>query len=165
MMMHNPVFIFRVDNRLIHGQVIVGWAKTLNLNKIVVANDELSRDTVKLQMLKFAIPQELSVDFFTLEQTVEAYQKEAWQKLDTMLLVKYPKDAYELVSRGIHASVINIGGLYMEDGCQMIAENISVNQEEKEFLEKLLSMNIRLEGRALPMDEELDVNRLLQKFK
>lgn len=163
--MHSPFFILRVDNRLIHGQVIVGWAKTLNLNKIVVANDDLAHDRIKLQMLKFAIPQELSVDFFTVEEALEAYRRGEWQKMDTMLLVKYPRDAYELVKKGLKVSRINIGGLYMEEGCQMIAENIAITKGDKEYLEKLIGHGIELEGRALPLDEEFDVSKLLYRFK
>ncbi len=155
----------RVDNRLIHGQVIVGWAKILGLDKIVVANDELAKDKIKLQMLKLAIPREMSVDFLTLQQAIEFYKKNAWKKFNTMLLVKSPVDAYGLVSSGIEIKKINIGGLYMEPGCQMIAENIAINEVDKSFLEKIIALNIQIEGRALPADEECDVSKMLDRYK
>lgn len=157
--------LLRVDNRLIHGQVIVGWAKTLGIEKIVVANDELAQDKAKLQMIKLAIPKEISVDFFSLNKVSEVYKKGLWKKLDTMILVKSPKEAYHLLLSGIKIDKINIGGLYMEQGCQRIAENIAINRTDKEHLEKIIKLNVKLEGRALPSDEECDISKLLIKFK
>jgi PTS system mannose-specific IIB component/fructoselysine and glucoselysine-specific PTS system IIB component len=37
-----PILLCRVDDRLIHGQVVVGWGAQLGLDLIAVIDDELS---------------------------------------------------------------------------------------------------------------------------
>ena len=51
-----PIVLVRVDDRLIHGQVAVGWTRTVGANHIVVANDEVARDATQKSLLKLAAP-------------------------------------------------------------------------------------------------------------
>ena len=41
----------RIDNRLIHGQVGMTWVNSLQANLILVANDEVSKDTVQQSLI------------------------------------------------------------------------------------------------------------------
>ena len=48
---------FRVDNRLVHGQVIEAWLPYTGAKHLVVANDELATDLLRRQIVELAIPQ------------------------------------------------------------------------------------------------------------
>ncbi len=48
---------FRIDDRLIHGQVIATWLKTLGVTHLIVASDEVAADPKRQQILKVILPQ------------------------------------------------------------------------------------------------------------
>ncbi|MGM0332612.1 PTS system IIB component [Enterococcus sp. AZ050] len=45
------ILLTRIDNRLIHGQVATQWNGSLGANLILVANDAISEDTMRQQLL------------------------------------------------------------------------------------------------------------------
>jgi len=159
----NNILIIRIDDRLIHGQVIVGWAKTLNLNNIIVANDELFNDKLKKQMVQLAVPSNIQVEFLSLKETAVAYQSNKWSKLNSILLIESPEDAYKLLAAGCDIKEVNVGGLHVKDNRKQVTQNLALNDEDKYYLRKMCKMNVHLEGRALPSDEEYDVIKVLDK--
>jgi len=59
-----PVVLFRIDDRLIHGQVVVGWVNALKADYIIVINDAVARNELQKCLLKMAVPPEIKVDIF-----------------------------------------------------------------------------------------------------
>lgn len=163
MNLHNQKFIIRIDDRLIHGQVIVGWAKNLNLKKIIVANNALLEDKMKVQMMQLAVPSNIEVEFLTLETAVESFKKNSWSDTDSIMLLESPADAYKLVSEGCSITKINVGGLHVHGNRKQITQNLALDDEDKYYLKKLNQLNIILEGRSLPSDEEYEVDKIIEK--
>ena len=161
--MSHPQFIIRIDDRLIHGQVIVGWAKALNLNKIIVVNDKLLEDKLKIQMLKLAVPANINVEILSLTKAIDMHRNNSWVNDNSILLLESPKDAFEFVSGSCNVKKINVGGLHVQNNRRQLTQNIAVNEEDIYYLEKLLNEGIILEGRALPFDEEYKVKKALDK--
>ncbi len=161
----NHVFIVRIDDRLIHGQVIVGWARALNLNKIIVANNKLLRDKLKLEMMKLAVPSDLSVEFLTLEKAVVSYKENKWKDHDCILIFESPKDVYYCISEGCKLDKINVGGLHINNQRKQVTPNLAFDGDDIYNLKKMLERNILLEGRALPGDEEYKIDKILTKKK
>ncbi len=159
----NTNLIIRIDDRLIHGQVIVGWAKFLNLNKIIVANDAISKDKLKIQMVKLAVPPNISVDFIAINEAIESLNNNKWKGFDSILLLESPHDAYRLISSGCKINVINVGGLHVKENRKQVSQNLALNEEDKYYLRKIHQYNVFLEGRALPSDEQYDVSKVLSK--
>ncbi len=67
----------RIDNRLVHGQVGVTWTNTLGANLVVVANDEVSTDTVQQSLMEMVLPDTVQARFFTIEKTIKIIGKAA----------------------------------------------------------------------------------------
>ncbi|WP_027632795.1 PTS sugar transporter subunit IIB [Clostridium hydrogeniformans] len=61
--------IFRVDERLVHGQTINYWCTYYNISKIFVANDELVEDELKKLFFKIATSDEVELEFLTIKQS------------------------------------------------------------------------------------------------
>ncbi|CAC9719059.1 PTS system mannose-specific EIIAB component [Enterococcus faecalis] len=64
------ILLTRIDNRLIHGQVATQWNGSLGANLILVANDAISEDTMRQQLLNMAAPAEVQTRFFSIKKTV-----------------------------------------------------------------------------------------------
>ena len=50
------ILLTRIDNRLVHGQVATQWNSTLGSNLILVANDDVSTNTMRQNLMKMAAP-------------------------------------------------------------------------------------------------------------
>jgi mannose/fructose/N-acetylgalactosamine-specific phosphotransferase system component IIB len=51
-----PIVLFRVDERLIHGQVVVGWGERLHMDRIVVVDDELAGSAWEQELYCLGVP-------------------------------------------------------------------------------------------------------------
>ena len=69
------ILLTRIDNRLIHGQVATQWNSTLGSNLILVANDEVSGNTMRQNLMKMAAPAGVATRFFSLQHTIDIIAK------------------------------------------------------------------------------------------
>src|SRR5438067_407892 len=56
------IALIRVDNRLVHGQILETWLPQLNVRRIVVADDEAAKSPLAKAAMTLAVPEEVSVD-------------------------------------------------------------------------------------------------------
>lgn len=54
----------RIDDRLIHGQVMTAWIKQKNAVQVVVADDEVAEDEFMINVLEMAVPDEIAIGIF-----------------------------------------------------------------------------------------------------
>ena len=60
-----PIVLCRVDDRLVHGQVVVGWGRPLDLNRIVLVDDEVRQSPWEQELYRMAAPTEIAMDFLS----------------------------------------------------------------------------------------------------
>lgn len=51
---------FRIDNRLVHGQIIEAWLPHIRAKTLLVANDELAQDELRQEIMSLAVPSDVS---------------------------------------------------------------------------------------------------------
>ena len=160
--MKHSTFIVRIDDRLIHGQVIVGWVKALNLNNIIVVNNIILHDNLKMQMMKLAIPSEINVEFLSLERSIEDYKLDKWVKYESIMLFESPKDACFFISNDCKIKKLNVGGLHVREDRLPFTSNLALNQKDIGYLKKIHKLGVEMEGRALPTDEQYKVIKIIE---
>ena len=93
------ILLTRIDNRLIHGQVATQWNSTLGSNLILVANDEVSTNTMRQNLMKMAAPTGVQTRFFSIQKTIDVIHKASpAQKI--FIVLDSPQDALKLVEGG-----------------------------------------------------------------
>ncbi|MBS2905274.1 PTS sugar transporter subunit IIB, partial [Klebsiella pneumoniae] len=90
----------RIDNRLVHGQVGVTWVNHLGANLIVVANDEVSKDSVQQNLMEMVIPDAIGIRFFSIQKTIDVIHK-ASPRQKIFLVVRNPQDALRLAEGNV----------------------------------------------------------------
>lgn len=153
--------IFRIDDRLIHGQVATSWVGNANAKQIVVADDEIVNDSLQKSLLKMATPKGLELKIFSIEEAKEELEKEEKNGVETLFLVKSPVSASKLLDDDTKVKEINVGNLNMRKGKEKILDNLWVYPEDIEAFKKLDSIGINLEYRTLPNDSKKPVMSLI----
>ena len=87
----------RLDERLIHGQVVTAWSRALNVDTLIAANDRVANDEFQVKMLLMTAPVGKKVHVKTVDETIRLLDDPRADKMRIMILVDNPADAIKLV--------------------------------------------------------------------
>jgi len=145
--------LFRIDDRLIHGQVMTNWLKRSGAKRIIIVDDLVAKDQFSLQIFKFAAPPGISVEAFTIEDAAALFTDPGQPDEKVVVLAKTPVAPLELLKAGVKFSLLNVGGMGAAPGRKQYYRNISMSDEELEMLREIKRMGVPVEFRILPDDK------------
>jgi len=158
-----PLVLVRIDDRLIHGQVVEGWLPTLDADRIVVASDPAAGDPIQTSLMGLALPPEVSLTVLKVEETARALAAGQWAKESVILLLPGLNEARRLVEAGAALPAINLGGLHDAPGRRFITPSIALSDQDQKDLQAILDRKIEVDSRALPTDERRSMAELLRR--
>lgn len=153
--------IFRVDDRLIHGQVVVGWCKRLNLNAIIVVNDEVANDSLQKDLMNLAVPKGVKSFYFTIDECMDKLKSSEIDNYDYILLVNSSADALKLVEHGIVMNELNIGGLHYKAHKTQYSSSLFLDDQDIENIKKIMSHYVKINTQPLPADVKIDIKKII----
>ena len=163
---HMSFGLWRIDDRLIHGQVATRWTKETGVQRIIVVNDNVVKDKTRATMLKQAVPPGVTAHVVSVDKMMRVYNNPEYADDKVMLLFTNPTDALELVRRGVIIQSINIGGMAYKEGRVMLDMSVSVDEKDIEAFKELDSKGIELEVRKVASDKKVPVLTLIaEKYK
>lgn len=145
--------LIRIDDRLIHGQVIAVWCHYRKFTRIVVVDDGVAGDPFMRQVLGLAAPTGLQVDVLTIADAVKTFGQAAPEHKWTMILLKTPSSAKRLYDEGLPYHALNIGGIGGGPGRKNIFKNISASAEEIAILKYLKERGVKITLLTVPGEQ------------
>lgn len=94
--MSNSIVLTRIDDRLIHGQVMTSWLNYTSATKIMVVDDRSAQDPFLKTVLKNAVPKNVGLGVFTAEKAANRLIKGFPESDRVIILVKYPATIKDL---------------------------------------------------------------------
>lgn len=158
------ITVFRIDDRLIHGQVATSWSNYSNAEQIVIADDDVMDDTLQQSLLKMATPKGIDLKLLSLEDAKEELESGTNDGIKTLFLTRGPVEANEILRDNTTIDEINIGNLNMRKGKEKVLDNLWVFPEDIEAFNELDNKGIMLEYRTLPNDKKQSVMPLIEKL-
>ena len=155
--------ILRVDDRLIHGQVVAGWARPLGIESLILVSDEICEDEWACNAYKLAIPEGIGFSCVGIKQCVTIIKKQGDKKV--MVIVASVREAYDLLKQGLDVKEVNIGGLGYKEGTREIAPYIFLSPADIAAVVRLFHMGIKVIGKQLPNSSTIDVVKTLTGVK
>jgi len=156
-----PILLARVDDRLIHGQVVHGWGRPLGATLFAVVSDELRADAERAELYLFAVPEGARGRVVSIgEATAVAFRDEALAER-TILLFSDLATPLRLAELGFPLSPLNLGGLHHAPGKYEVLPYVFLDAADRERLRALRSRGIRIEARDLPGNPPHDLGALL----
>lgn len=150
---------FRIDDRLIHGQVMTGWSKVYNATRIFVVDNKTAGDQFLCQVMRMSVPKDYDVHIFTVEQAVEAIQNDP-PELRTIVLTKTPDIMLSLLNAGVAMKELNLGGMGYAAGRKMILRNIQINREELQTLQEIAAKGVRVFCQIVPDGKCIELEKV-----
>lgn len=151
----------RVDHRLLHGQVALSWTMAIGTNCLLIANDALMNDSLKMAALKLARPDGVKLVMKNIEDSIKAINSGVTDKYNLFIVVASIEDAYKLGIGCKTVDHINLGGLKSDSSKTQISKTICVDENDIKMLKELHEKGIELEIRQVPNDSKQDVIKLI----
>jgi PTS system mannose-specific IIB component/PTS system galactosamine-specific IIB component len=155
------VSLLRVDDRLVHGQVVEGWVPYLKADLVVVASDAAAADELQTSLMRMALPGGVELKVVAVRDTARAL--EADPDARALVLVPGPAEALALLQAGVAVDRVNVGGLHFNAGKIQLGRAVFLGPEDKDALRAIAARGIRLEGRPLPSDPAEDLAAMLEQ--
>lgn len=138
----------RVDNRLIHGQVIETWLPYTGAGYLYVANDELAADPIRQEIMELAIPADINVNFVGAKEL--AQKLPTGPKDNVFILFATCPDAKTAYESGLKFEILNIGNLHYGPGKKQICAHIALAPEDISCLKSFEHKGVCLDFRCVP---------------
>lgn len=158
------IVLTRVDDRLIHGQVVVGWTRTVNGSFILVIDDIVAKDKMQITLLKLATPTGVKSEILSVEDAVESLNKGKYDNENLIILVKSPATINELLERGVDLNAVNIGNIRANSERKQILKGVNATVEEITIWKSLSDKGIRLIAQGFPDQKKHDFNEILESL-
>jgi mannose/fructose/N-acetylgalactosamine-specific phosphotransferase system component IIB len=146
-----PILLYRVDDRLIHGQVVVGWGRPLGIERIILVDDQVAGSPWEQELYRMAVPREIALDFVTVREA--ASRLVAWQaaaERSLLLTGDIPTmAALHAADRGA-VRAINIGGLHHQPGRRQRLPYVYLTDEELAGLKRLEAEGAAVSAQDVP---------------
>ncbi|KGM46303.1 PTS sugar transporter subunit IIB [Neobacillus niacini] len=156
------ITVFRIDERLIHGQIVTAWIAYAEANQIIVADDKAANDEFQKTLLQLATPKNINLKILGVEDAIKMI-KEDTSDTKVLLLVRGPKEALQMIEGGVAVKEINIGNINMKKGKTKVLGNLWIDSEDISNLTKLSELGISLDIRTVPNERSQDAMKLIHK--
>ncbi len=162
---HYEIVMVRVDDRLIHGQILEAWVPFLEASCIIVANDGVAGDLFRETVLRMAVPSEMEVIIRPIDELSGHYPCSEENGKRTLVLFSSVSDAVRAYESGFHYHRLNIGNVYSENFALTCLPSVLLGAGEIDDLQALMENNVTVELRRVPKERSSDLRKFLKKRK
>lgn len=142
--------LYRIDDRLIHGQVVVGWGQPLNVTFIVLVDDEVRSSDWEQDLYRMGVPPSIEVRFASVDEA--ARELSAWEADPRVgiLLVGDIDTAVALVERAPQVRRFNVGGVHHRTGRTERLRFVYLSEDEAKKLRGLVARGVEVTAQDVP---------------
>lgn len=159
------ISLVRVDNRLLHGQILEAWVPRLKIDQVVVSDDEAAASPLAQAAMTLCVPPELpvriarpdAIDFAALARGAAR----------VLVLVRDPAGLSAACAAGLtpeHARSVNLGNVHFGPGRRQVTPSVFLTGEEVELLGALAAAGFQIEARAIPAEPPAGLDEIVRRY-
>lgn len=149
--------LFRVDDRLLHGQIAFSWVKNLKIHTILIANDYAKNDPFTNMTLGLSKPSGVNLRIEDVDTSIKLIREKITNDLHTMVIVKTLDDALLMINQIPEITLVNLGALRERYHTKYIDANVSLSKEEIDICKDLLDRGIDIEIQLTYKDKKTNL--------
>lgn len=153
--------LVRIDDRLVHGQIVMAWCKAVPVERIVVIDEEAAQDILRKMLLETTAPPGIKVIVLPVSQGIEYLKKAALTGEKLLLLTAGPATVLTLAENDIHFNTVTIGGMSFGQDKIRVTQSVSISDIDRQAFKELHKRGIALQIQILPHDAPVDFMAVL----
>lgn len=147
----------RIDDRLIHGQVVGYWVPQYKVDRILIVDNEIVNDEARKAALKFGCPPGCKLSIFDSTKAAEKLGRNIDKGIRVMILTRGPQPLLEMVEKGYSFDNITIGNMSTKEGAKSFKKTVFLTSEERKAFSKLAGHHVDLYFQMAPKDTRENV--------
>ena len=151
--------LYRIDDRLVHGQVMVAWSKIYRTTNIIIADDETASNRFICEVMKMAVPRDYSVQILTMSDAIEKINGDPPGNR-TMVIAKGPRAALDLIEGGVSMKELNVGNMGAGPRRKAVMRSIQLDPEELETFKKIAQKGVRVYFQIIPDGRSVELDKI-----
>jgi mannose/fructose/N-acetylgalactosamine-specific phosphotransferase system component IIB len=156
-----PIVLYRVDERLIHGQVVVGWGGPLHADRIVVVDDEIVASAWEQELYCLGVPTEIEASFASIEGAIGSLEKWRADPHRTILLMGGVRALSRLADGGhLEGTHVVLGGIHHAPDRQRVLPYLYLSPDERRELDRVAARGVRVSAQDLPSARDIPLDQL-----
>ncbi|HEY3448225.1 MAG TPA: PTS sugar transporter subunit IIB [Myxococcales bacterium] len=156
------IALVRVDNRLIHGQVVEAWLPELKPARILVADDGAAGNALTRAAMGLAVPPPVKVDIMPVGTADFAAAVASPERV--LVLLRDVAAALSARERGLEISRLNLGNVHFAPGRVQVSSSVYLSPSELVALRALAASGAVIDVRAIPKEKALGMSEIEAKL-
>lgn len=161
--------MLRIDDRLIHGQVAVVWSKQLNVSRIIVLSDSISKNEIQKSALKLAAPENVKTFILPVDEGIKLLNDPRSDKLSILVVMNNPEEVQRLLNnlsndhKPEFLDIANYGRVIGDlSNRKKITDTVYLTDDEIEIFKDLSRQGDKFTYQPLPNDGKKSLDELLE---
>jgi mannose/fructose/N-acetylgalactosamine-specific phosphotransferase system component IIB len=155
------IALYRIDDRLIHGQVVVGWGQPLELRLIILVDDDVAASEWEQELYRMGVPPEMDVVFSDVAGTAALLTKFTADPRVGMLLVGDIATMHRLVLANPSIRAVNVGGVHHALGRTPRLRYVFLTAQEEAGLRSIAAAGVEVTAQDVPGARPVALDELL----
>lgn len=156
-----PVALYRIDDRLIHGQVVVGWGQPLNIQLIVLVDDEVAGCDWEQDLYRMGVPPEMELRFADVATAVREHAAYAADPRPSIILTGNVETMRELLHGVGTIREVNVGGLHHRPGRLQKLRYVFLSPDEERELRDVIARGVKVSAQDVPAARPVPLEEVL----
>jgi PTS system mannose-specific IIB component len=159
------IALVRVDNRLLHGQILETWVPKLRIDEIVVADDDAAGSDLARAAMTLCVPPELPA-------RIQPVAEVEWTRLAAgprriLVLVRDVPALAAAHAAGLApalAARVNLGNLHFSAGRRPVTPSVFLADADLQALRRLEADGFEIEARAIPSEHPAGMGEIERRY-
>ncbi len=158
------IVLARVDDRLIHGEVVSVWTPSLQVNRIIIVDDEVAADEFNKRVIKALAPNGVKCNVYTTERGADILQRDSKDPAErVMILTKTPITYDRMADLGLKLKDINLGGMGLRGERTPFIKNVACSPDEITAIKNLMSKGTHVYYQLVPEQQVIEASECVDK--
>jgi len=154
------LLLYRIDDRLIHGQVVVGWGQPLDVHFIVLVDDSVAASDWEQELYRMGVPPEMDLYFHTAADVVPALPKYRADARRGILLTGDIATMRCVVDAG-GVDTVDVGGIHSKPGRTQRMRYVFLTPDEEQQLRAIAQCGVTVVAQDVPGARPVSLDDLL----
>jgi mannose/fructose/N-acetylgalactosamine-specific phosphotransferase system component IIB len=155
------IALVRVDNRLVHGQILEAWVPFTKSSAIIVVDDLVASDFFRETVIKMAVPRDIEVIISNVEDFANHYKCGTGKGKKAIVLFSVIADALRAFQSGFVFGTLNIGNVYSEECLKQCSPSVMLDGEDIKMIGIFLDAGVNIDVRRVPREKPIDIRKLI----
>ena len=152
---------YRIDDRLIHGQVVVGWGQPLDIGFIVLVDDEVAGSDWEQELYRMGVPPGMDVYFATVQDAARAHARYAADPRHGIVLTGDIDTMRRLADLVPSIRAVNLGGIHHRPGRVQRLRYVFLSPAEERALRDLAARGLAVSAQDVPAARPVALDEVL----